>query len=133
MGRQEEGRLSADSGTWGAGCDASFLETRQIPFSAKLVITNDEFYPLFVKRAEQVLLNMWHGGINYKKIGYDGLEFTNALQRMIYRMNNPCPDYFVSGSRKFTETTAESFRFPEKILCLSACQEMIFCFGIRIN
>lgn len=84
-------------------------------FSAKLVITNDEFYPLFVKRAGQVLLNMWHGGINYKKIGYDGLEFTNALQRMIYRMNNPCPDYFVSGSRKFTETTAESFRFPEKI------------------
>lgn len=84
-------------------------------FSAKLIITNDEFYPLFVKRAGQILLNMWHGGINYKKIGYDGLAFTNALQRMIYRMKNPCPDYFISGSRKFTETTAKSFRFPETI------------------
>lgn len=88
-------------------------------FSAKLIITNDEFYPLFVKRHKQVLINMWHGGINYKKIGYEGLAFTNALQRIIYRMNNPHPDYFISGSQKFTETTAKAFHFPERIFVSS--------------
>ena len=52
---------------------------------------------------------------NLKKIGYDGLGFTNPIQKLIYRMNNPCPDVFVSGSRSFTDTTSQSFRFPKEI------------------
>lgn len=82
---------------------------------AGIVITNDEFYPMCVKRRGQLYINTWHGAINYKKIGYEGLEFTNPIQRLIYRMNNPCPDCFVSGSRSFTQTTSRSFRFPEKV------------------
>ena len=82
---------------------------------AKFVITNDEFYPVFFKRPGQVYINTWHGAINYKKIGYAGLEFTNPIQALIYRMNNPCPDLFVSGSRSFTDTTSGSFRFPREI------------------
>ena len=82
---------------------------------AKFVVTNDEFYPVFFKRPGQVYINTWHGAINYKKIGYAGLEFTNPIQELIYRMNNPCPDLFVSGSRSFTDTTSESFGFPREI------------------
>lgn len=86
---------------------------------AGIVITNDEFYPMFLKRKGQLYINTWHGGINYKKIGYAGLEFTNPIQKMIYKMNNPCPDLFISGSRSFTETTSGSFGFPEKIFLSS--------------
>lgn len=80
-----------------------------------IVITNDEFYPMFRKRRGQQYVNTWHGGINYKKIGYEGLEFTNPIQRLIFQMNNPCPDCFVSGSRSFTQTASDSFRFPKSV------------------
>ena len=82
---------------------------------AGMVITNDEFYPVFFKRPGQVYINTWHGAINYKKIGYAGLEFTNPIQALIYRMNNPCPDLFISGSRSFTDTASESFGFPREV------------------
>lgn len=82
---------------------------------AGIVITNDEFYPVFFKRPGQLYVNTWHGAINYKKIGYAGLEFTNPIQKLIYRMNNPCPDLFISGSRSFTDTASESFGFPREI------------------
>lgn len=82
---------------------------------AGIIITNDEFYPFFLKRRGQRYINVWHGAINYKKIGYEGLSFTNPLQRLIYRMNNPKPDCFLSGSRAFTRTTALAFRFPQEI------------------
>ena len=82
---------------------------------AGIVITNDEFYPVFFKRPGQIYVNTWHGAINYKKIGYAGLEFTNPIQKLIYRMNNPCPDLFISGSRSFTDTASDSFGFPRRI------------------
>ncbi len=81
---------------------------------AAIVITNDEFYPMCRKRRGQQYVNTWHGAINYKKIGYDGLSFTNPIQKLIYRMNNPCPDVFLSGSRSFTDTASASFRFPRE-------------------
>ena len=60
-------------------------------------------------------MNTWHGAINYKKIGYAGLAFTNPIQKLIYAMNNPCPDLFISGSRSFTDTTSASFGFPREV------------------
>lgn len=84
-------------------------------FRAKVVITNDEFYPLFIKRKGQIYVNTWHGGINYKQIGYSGLSFSNKLQEKIYRLGNPQPELFVSGSKAFTESTSKAFRFPKHI------------------
>ena len=100
---------------------------------AKFVVTNDEFYPVFFKRPGQVYINTWHGAINYKKIGYAGLEFTNPIQALIYKMNNPCPDLFVSGSRSFTETASESFGFPREIFLESGLpRNDILCRGMKI-
>ena len=97
---------------------------------AKFVVTNDEFYPVFFKRPGQVYINTWHGAINYKKIGYAGLEFTNPIQALIYKMNNPCPDLFVSGSRSFTETASESFGFSREIFLESGLpRNDILCRG----
>lgn len=108
--------------------DYALLQQRGIPVAmarskehflwrhrAGIVITNDEFYPMCRKRRGQLYVNTWHGGINYKKIGYEGLEFTNPVQKLIYKMNNPKPDVFVSGSRSFTRTAAKAFRFPEEV------------------
>ena len=98
---------------------------------AKIVITNDEFYPMCIRRPGQRYVNTWHGAINYKKIGYLGLGFTNPIQKLIYRMNNPCPDIFVSGSRSFTETTSNSFGFPESVfLACGLPRNDILCSGI---
>lgn len=100
------------------GIQAATLHSREhfrYRVQAGIVITNDEFYPVFFKRPGQVYVNTWHGAINYKKIGYAGLEFTNPIQKLIYRMNNPCPDLFISGSRSFTDTTSASFGFPREI------------------
>ena len=82
---------------------------------AKIIVTNDEFYPVFIKRHGQIYVNTWHGGINYKKIGYAGIEFTNPIQKLIYKLNNPQPDIFLSGSSEFTENTSEAFGFPKTI------------------
>lgn len=82
---------------------------------AGIVITNDEFYPMFRKRRGQLYVNTWHGAINYKKIGYAGIEFSNPVQALMYRMNNPCPDVFLSGSRSFTHTASEAFGFPREV------------------
>ncbi len=80
-----------------------------------IVITNDEFYPMCRRRRGQKYVNVWHGGINYKKIGYEGLAFSNPVQKLIYAMNNPQPDCFLSGSRSFTRTASRSFGFPQEI------------------
>lgn len=98
---------------------------------ASIVITNDEFYPMCIRRPGQRYVNVWHGAINYKKIGYDGLGFTNPLQKLIYRMNNPCPDIFVSGSRSFTQTTSASFGFPKSVfLECGLPRNDILCTGV---
>ena len=82
---------------------------------AAIIVTNDEFYPMCIHRPGQRYVNTWHGAINYKKIGYAGLGFTNPIQKLIYCMNNPCPDVFLSGSRSFTETTSASFGFTKSV------------------
>ena len=98
---------------------------------ASIVITNDEFYPMCIRRPGQRYVNTWHGAINYKKIGYDGLGFTNPIQKLIYRMNNPCPDIFVSGSQSFTETTSNSFGFPKSVfLECGLPRNDVLCTGI---
>ena len=84
-------------------------------FFSKVVITNDDFYALCLKRKEQIYVNTWHGAINYKKIGYPSLKFANRFQKKIFELNNPQPDIFISGSRAFTESTAYAFGFDQKV------------------
>lgn len=82
---------------------------------AGIVITDDEFYAPCINRKKQLLINVWHGGINYKKIGFSGIRFANQLQKYIYHLSNPQPDIFISGSQSFLETSAKAFDFDKKI------------------
>ena len=81
----------------------------------KVYITNDSFPGWALHRRGQVWINTWHGGMNYKHIGYGYLPPMNWYESMMFRLGNRKPDLFLSGSRFFTEDTAKAFRFPEKI------------------
>lgn len=84
-------------------------------FTSKYVIVNDRVPSYFVVRGKQVLVNAWHGGMNYKKIGLERLNFPYRFQRIVYAWQNIEPKLFVSGSRFFTENTASAFGFEEKV------------------
>lgn len=83
--------------------------------ASKFVVYNDSVPSYLPKRKGQVYINTWHGGINYKHIGYDYLPDQSAVELKKFAMRNPEPDYLISGSRFFTEDTAKSFRFDEKV------------------
>ena len=111
-------RLQHISDIQGHGYSAALLHSwkhLQYRLRAEIVLTNDEFYLLFPKRKGQIYVNTWHGAINYKKIGYEGLDFANKLQKKTFALSNPAPDIFVSGSRSFSETTACAFGFKKDI------------------
>lgn len=81
----------------------------------KVYITNDAFPSWALHRPGQVWINTWHGGMNYKHIGYGHLPPMNCCEYLLFRLRNRKPDLFLSGSRFFTEDTARSFRFPANI------------------
>ena len=80
----------------------------------RFFITNDAFPSWALHRPNQKWLNTWHGAMNYKNIGYDTLDPISSIAFRLYRISNRQPDFYLSGSKFFT-TTANSFRFDEKI------------------
>ena len=76
---------------------------------SKVIVSNDFLPTSFKKKEEQILINTWHGGVNYKKIGYE--EFDTPIARKIFSLMNKDPTYLVCGSREFKETTLKSFDF----------------------
>ena len=82
---------------------------------SKVVIYNDAIPPYMPKKRGQIYINTWHGGINFKHIGYDYLFDQSKLSLKKFALGNPQPDFFLSGSRFFTENTAESFRFSQDV------------------
>lgn len=84
-------------------------------FTAKIVITNDDLPENFIKRDNQIYINTWHAGMNYKTIGYHSLAPRTDSELKIFKMGNPQPDYYLSGSRFFTDDTSEHFEFDKKV------------------
>lgn len=81
----------------------------------RVFITNDAFPVWALHRPGQKWINTWHAGMNYKHIGYDYLQPKSPADAKIFRIKNRRPDHYLSGSRFFTEDTAKSFRFDERI------------------
>ena len=82
---------------------------------ARFYITNDNVPVWAIRRPGQKWLNTWHAPMNYKHIGYDYLAPLSSLGKHIFKMKNRQPDFYLSGSRFFTEDTSKSFRLDEKI------------------
>lgn len=78
-------------------------------------MTNDGFPPWALHRPSQKWINLWHGGMNYKHIGYKHLEPMSRTGFCLYRLQNRRPDVFFAGSEAFRQDTAHSFGLPEEI------------------
>ena len=83
-------------------------------FTAKVNITSDCQPPYFIKRPDQTAITAWHG-IAYKTIGFDCLGPSSDEELQIFGLKNKQPDVWLSGSRRFTEETAPSFRLDKGI------------------
>ncbi|MBE6588774.1 MAG: hypothetical protein E7643_01220 [Ruminococcaceae bacterium] len=81
----------------------------------RIFITNDSFPVWALRRPGQKWINTWHAGMNYKHIGYDYLQPKSRADAKIFRIKNRQPNFYLSGSRFFTEDTSKSFRFNEKV------------------
>lgn len=89
--------------------------------TAKGIIVNDAFHESVILRFKQVTMNTWHAGMNYKRIGHEYVSFRNAFDRRVFAIRNKQPDFYLSGSRYFTEDTSASFFFDKKVFVPTGC------------
>lgn len=94
---------------------ANSRENIRAYFRTRVYVTNDAFPSWALRRPNQRWVNTWHGGMNYKHIGYEYLPPMNALERRLFRIKNRTPDVYLSGSRFFTENTSACFRMDPAV------------------
>ncbi|MCH5293102.1 MAG: CDP-glycerol glycerophosphotransferase family protein [Treponema sp.] len=83
--------------------------------TSKYIICNTEFPWYIPLRACQILVQTWHGGGAYKKVGVDA--GWNKIANLEQRLNSRQISFYVSSCRKFTEIMAVSKCVPpEKFL-----------------
>ncbi len=71
--------------------------------TSSVIITNFGFPRIQPKRKGQLLLNTWHGGGAYKRVGGGALYTQSDSERRSRRKNIQKTDLFLSSSRAFTE------------------------------
>ena len=79
--------------------------------TSAVIITNNDFSWWIPLRKNQILLQTWHGGGAYKKVGRDekwGDVFQQEQSLMADRIG-----FYVSSCRKFTEVQSESKGVPQ--------------------
>ena len=81
----------------------------------RFFITNDSFPVWALHRPNQKWMNTWHAGMNYKHIGYDYLMPMSKARAKLFRKKNRTPNFYLSGSKFFTDDTSKSFYFKKKI------------------
>ena len=81
----------------------------------RVFVTNDSVPTWAVHRPGQIWMNTWHGGMNYKRIGYEHVEPMSRDGFCLYKLENRSPDVYLAGSEYFRRDTARSFSFSEDI------------------
>ncbi|MBR4887534.1 MAG: CDP-glycerol glycerophosphotransferase family protein [Clostridia bacterium] len=105
------------------------LTQARLYLRSRMFITNDAFPSWALKRWGQKWMNTWHGAMNYKHIGYDYLAPMSRIAARLFKIRNRQPDYFLSGSRFFTEDTSVSFRLSDKVFVASGLPRNDVLFG----
>jgi len=82
--------------------------------TSKIIVANTHFSSYIPFKKNQILINTWHGGGAYKKIGLINIEKFRAIY-ILYalRKMSKNTNYFISSNSVFTEVIAESM-FLEK-------------------
>ena len=71
--------------------------------TAAVVVTNTGFPQPQPKRKGQLLINTWHGGGAYKRVGINVMYGTSRVERYALHEIMSKTDLFVSNSRTFTD------------------------------
>lgn len=82
--------------------------------TSKVIVTNNGFYSYMPFRKETVLIETWHGGGAYKKVGtyFEGKNKKGSeCKSLVYYSNHL--KYYISSSKVFTEIMSESFLVNE--------------------
>lgn len=82
---------------------------------SKVIVNNDSFALFIPYRKKQLLINTWHGGGAYKKIGNaDNALADSKEEQKKNAYFAKITDYFVSSSTIFSQTASASFGFSER-------------------
>lgn len=71
--------------------------------TSKIVITNSGITAKMPIRKSQVVINTWHGGGAYKKVGKDVDHKINGVGNIFHRISERQTTYFISSSRYFSK------------------------------
>lgn len=80
-------------------------------FTSKAILISDALPASVRLRRGQIVMNAWHGGMNYKHIGPKYCRFDHPAQAKNFAAVNVQPHHYFSGSRFFTEDVCASFGF----------------------
>lgn len=110
---------------------ARSLRHMLLQLTSGAVAVNDGFHEWVPLRRRQVTLNTWHAAMNYKRIGPRFVQYRNSWHRRIHALRNVQPMLYASGSRYFTQDTAYSFGFDEKVFYPTGSPRNDVLFGER--
>lgn len=95
--------------------------------TSAVYITNDTIPQYIPFRKKQMVINTWHGGGSYKRVGTELGEKCNWYNRLNLKRTSKSTSYFLSSSEVFTEAAPKSFLIPsEKILPIGMPRNDIF-------
>lgn len=88
----------------------------RICLTSRYIITNSEIPSWFPVTKKQTLINTWHGGGAYKRVGDAYKKETKEKQKRA-ELSRKTPCIYISSSKAFTQMTLrESFRHKGKVL-----------------
>ena len=100
--------------------------------TSKYIITNNDFMWWIPLRKSQVMLETWHGGGAYKRVG--SYEKWSRLMLMDQKRNARQITHYISSSRKYTEVQAPSKWVPEsKFIKTGMPRNEVFFYPQKIN
>ena len=81
-------------------------------FTSKLIISNYTLSPKFPIRKKQILINTWHGGGAYKKVGLTNNTSEKKRVSRVFDILSKETSYFFSSCKKQTKSINQTFKIP---------------------
>lgn len=97
-------------------------------YSSKFIVASSQVPAWINIKANQVLVNTWHGGGAYKKVGNTKNEIKNSYyNENVINIEQKETSYFVSSSKRFSDVIGIDLKIsPEKFLNFGMARNDIF-------
>jgi len=101
--------------------------------TAKVIITNQYLRNILPYRKNQIIINTWHGGGAYKKVGFAETSnrskkyWLKKIKNKFFTLSTQHISYFISSSKVFSDVMHESYLIPyDKYLPIGMPRNDIF-------